>query len=130
MRKIVILLLVVSSLLGGCLMVIPSGPKAGQGSPPAGPRSRAIRPFTNNSVVKLQPGIYREKLEVRANKVSFLGSGVESTIIEGSVTIYGNSCLFRDLSIRGDVVILGNNNDFLGALIKGTVTSKGNNNLW
>jgi hypothetical protein len=87
-------------------------------------------PFKSNSVVKLNPGIYRENLEVRANKVSFLGSGVESTILEGSVTIYGNGCLFRDLSISGDVVILGNNNDFLGASIKGRITSKGNNNLW
>jgi hypothetical protein len=129
-RKIVILLVAVLSLLVGCLMVIPSFPKGGQVSPPAGTRSRAIGPFTSNSAVELKPGIYRENLEVRANKVSFLGSGVESTILEGSVTIYGNSCLFRDLSISGDVIILGNNNDFLGASIKGTVTSKGNNNLW
>jgi hypothetical protein len=129
-RKIVILSLVVSSLLVGCLMVIPSVSKERQGSPPAGTRSRAIGPFTSNSVVKLKPGIYRENLEVRANKVSFLGSGEGTTIIEGSVTIYGNSCLFRDLSINGDVTILGNNNDFLGASIKGTVISKGNNNLW
>jgi len=129
-RKIVLLFLIVSSLLVGCLMVIPTAPKGGQVSPPASTRSRAVGPFKSNSVVKLKPGIYRENLEVRANKVSFLGSGAESTIIEGSVTIYGNSCLFRDLSISGDVVILGNNNDLLGASIKGTITSKGNNNLW
>jgi hypothetical protein len=130
MRKIVILLLVVSSLLVSCLMVIPSVPKGKQASPPASTRSRAIGPFTSNSVVKLKPGIYRENLEVRANKVSFLGSGVDSTILEGSVTIYGNSCLFRDLTISGDVVIMGNNNDLLRASIKGTIVSKGNNNLW
>ncbi len=130
MRKIVLLFLVISSLLAGCLMVIPSAPEGRHVSPPASTRSRAIGPFTSNSVVKLKPGIYRENLEVRANKVSFLGSGVESTILEGSVTIYGNSCLFRNLSIIGDVVILGNNNDLLGASIKGTITAKGNNNLW
>jgi len=111
-------------------MVIPSVSKGGQVSPPADTKNRAIGPFTNNSVVKLNPGIYRENLEVRANKVSFLGSGVESTILEGSVMIYGNNCQFRDLGIIGDVVILGNNNDFSGASIKGTITSKGNNNLW
>ena len=130
MEKIVILFLVVSSLLGGCLMVIPSVPKESKASPPAGTRSRAIGSFTSNSVVKLEPGIYRENLEVRANKVSFLGSGEQATIIDGSVTIYGNNCLFRDLSISGDVIILGNNNDFLAASIKGTVSSKGNNNRW
>ena len=130
MRKIVFVFLVVSSLLVGCLLVVPSTPKMNQGSPPASKRSRAIGPFTSNSVVRLESGIYRDILEVRANKVSFLGSGVDSTILEGSVTIYGNSCLFRDLTIRGDVVILGNNNDLLGASIQGKVTSKGNNNLW
>jgi len=110
-------------------MVIPSAPRGEQVSPPASTRSRAIGPFTSNSVVRLKSGVYREDLEVRANKVSFLGSGVDNTILEGSVTIYGNSCIFRDLSIIGDVMILGNNNDLLGANIKGTVTSKGNNNL-
>ncbi len=130
MRKIALLFIVISFLLAGCLMAIPSVSKGGQVSPPADTKSRAIGPFTNNSVVKLKPGIYRENLEVRANKVSFLGSGVESTILEGSVMIYGNNCQFRDLSIIGDVVILGNNNDFSGASIKGTITSKGNNNLW
>ena len=130
MKKLILLFLVVSSLLVGCLMVIPSTSQGRQVSPPASTKSRAIGPFTNNSVVRLESGIYREILEVRANKVSFLGSGVDSTILEGSVTIYGNSCLFRDLTIRGDVVISGNNNDLLGASIKGTVTSKGNNNLW
>jgi pectin methylesterase-like acyl-CoA thioesterase len=129
-RKIILMFLIVSSLLVGCLVVLPSSLKTSQGSPPASTRSRAIGPFTSNSVVKLKPGIYRENLEVRANKVSFLGSGVDSTILEGSVTIYGNSCLFRDLTISGDVVILGNNNDLLGASIKGTIASKGNNNIW
>jgi hypothetical protein len=126
-RKIIPLFLVVSSFLAGCLMVIPS---TRGGTPPASPHSRAIGPFTNNSVVKLESGIYRENLEVRANKVSFLGSGAGSTILEGSVTIHGNSCLFRDLTIAGDVLILGNNNDLRGASLKGKVTSRGNNNLW
>jgi hypothetical protein len=108
-------------------MVIPSTPG---GTHQASPHSRAYGPFTNNSVVKLESGIYRENLEVRANKVSFLGRGTVSTILEGSVTIYGNSCLFRDLTIAGDVLILGNNNDLRGASLKGEVTSRGNNNLW
>jgi hypothetical protein len=128
-RKILPLLLVASALLAGCLMVVPTAP-GGQGSPPAGTRSRAIGPFSNNSVVNLAAGVYRENLEVRANKVSFLGSGTGSTIIEGSVTVYGNNCIFRDLRIVGNVLLVGNNNDLTAASIRGTVTSKGNNNLW
>lgn len=129
MRKIIPLVLVVSFLSAGCLMVVPSTPGK-PASPPADTRSRAIGPFSNNSVVNLKSGVYAENLEVRANKVSFLGSGVESTILKGSVTIYGNNCLFRDLSITGDVLILGNNNDLRDASIRGKVTSRGNNNLW
>ena len=130
MRKIAFLTVVVLSLLAGCLMVVPSVPEGGQASPPPGRRSRSIGPFTNNSVVRLEAGIYRENLEVRANKVTFIGNGTRSTVLEGSVTIYGNSCVFRDLTIMGNVVILGNNNDLLHASVKGTVTSNGNNNLW
>jgi hypothetical protein len=128
--KIAILSLAVAfaTLLAGCLVVVPSISE--NGPPPAGAKSRALGPFTNNSVVRLEPGIYREDLEVRANKVSFIGSGAGITVLQGSVTIYGNSCVFRDLTISGNVEILGNNNDLSGAAVKGRVASRGNNNLW
>jgi hypothetical protein len=109
-------------------MVLP--PISEDGPPPPGAKSRALGPYTNNSVVRLEPGVYRENLEVRANKVSFIGSGAGSTVLQGSVTIYGNSCVFRDLTISGNVLILGNNNDLSAAAVKGRVTSRGNNNLW
>ena len=128
MRKIAILFVVVVTLLAGCLVVLPSISE--DGSPPPGAKSRAVGPYTNNSVVRLEAGIYRENLEVRANKVSFIGRGAGSTVLQGSVTIYGNSCVFRNLTISGNVVIQGNNNDLSGAAVTGRVTSRGNNNLW
>ena len=128
MRKIATLSVGVLILLAGCVMVLPSISE--DGPPPPGAKSRALGPYTNNSVVRLEPGIYREDIEVRANKVTFIGSGAGSTVVQGSVTIYGNSCVFRNLTISGNVLILGNNNDLSAAAVKGRVTSRGNNNLW
>jgi hypothetical protein len=127
-KKIATLSVAAVTLLAGCLVMVPSISESG--SPPAGAKSPTFGPFTNNSVVRLEPGIYREDLEVRANKVSFVGSGAGITVLQGSVTIYGNSCVFRDLTISGNVLILGNNNDLSAAAVKGGIRSQGNNNLW
>ena len=128
MKRIGILLILAVFTLGSCLMVIP-GVKEGPKGPPTS-KSRAVGPFSNNSGVRLEPGKYLGDFDIRANKVSIIGSGARNTVITGDITIYGNSCILRSLTIIGDVDIRGNNNDLTAAVVQGTVVSSGNNNAW
>jgi hypothetical protein len=95
-------------------VVIPTIPRRRTAPSPApeAPRRqpRRIGPFRNNSMVRLEPGVYRGNVEIRANKVVLQGSGVRRTTIDGTMTVYGNSCAIRDLTVSGNLVLAGNNN--------------------
>ncbi len=131
-KRIVLLALVASVAVLGCTVVIPTVPRRSPAPAPEAPRRhpRRIGPFRNNSVVRLEPGVYQGNVEIRANKVILRGSGVRRTTIDGTVTVYGNSCAIRDLTIAGDLLLAGNNNNASAAVVRGRVVSRGKNNSW
>ena len=67
---------------------------------------------------------------ISPNKVTLIGAGPGSTVIEGNLTITGNNCVLQNLTVTGQVVIRANNANLRGAQILGGVVSEGNNNVW
>jgi hypothetical protein len=131
-KRILLLALAASFAMLSCTVVIPTIPRRHSAPPPEAPRRhpRRIGPFRNNSTVRLEPGVYRGNVEIRANKVVLLGSGVRRTVIEGTVAVYGNGCVIRDLTVAGNLILAGNKNNAAGTLVRGRVVSRGNNNRW
>jgi len=118
---------IVAALFGCATLEVaftPSGSRSsGSGEP------MVISGLSNNSEKALDAGTYRG-LTITHNSVTLTGTGTGSTFISGNVTIRGNSCTIRGLTIQGDVFIEGNNADLAGARITGKVVSSGNNNRW
>ncbi len=80
--------------------------------------------------MRLQAARYVGGLTISPNKVTLIGAGAGRTVIEGNLTITGNNCVLRNLTVTGSVIIRANNADLRGAQIGGQVISQGNNNVW
>lgn len=128
MRRWIAFILCAACALSGCTTVVTTRPGPRRAGPSV--KVETLKPIRNNAVVHLREGVYRGDLDIRSNKVTLVGRGKRMTIIQGTVTVYGNNCSIQSLTITGDLILRGNNNDAVDATVRGRIVSFGNNNLW
>ncbi|MBN1409732.1 MAG: hypothetical protein JW969_02735 [Spirochaetales bacterium] len=127
-KRIIPGVILVFIMLSGCVSVTTVKPDPHRDKKPH--KHRNIGRIKNNSHIRLQAAGYLGNFVISQNKVTISGKGRGKTIIYGNVTITGNGCFLRDLTVTGNVHIRGNNNRLEHVSVKGRVTSNGKNNKW
>ena len=125
--RIIVVIALTMSALTGCLSIelIPGGPSTSVRQPASSLR------VGNNETIRLEPGVYEGTLSINANNATLIGTGIGRTMIQGRITINGNTNEIRGVTIIGSVTINGNSNDLSRCdLSDATVAANGNNNRY
>jgi hypothetical protein len=87
----------------------------------------------NNEVVVFDEDTNGDPIEgditIDGLKITIYGNGAENTIIDGNLTVDGNSARIRGITVIGNLVILKNNVSVVESVIHGNVEIRKNNAL-
>ena len=126
----IILVAATATTLVGCEVIMEikpeRSPPVAQGSAPPPPQGLRTPILTRSKQkVKLRTGTYYGDLVLRGNDQEVRGKGAGRTVIQGSLSIQGNKCRVRDLTVTGSVWITGNDNELDDVEYRGTLQVKG-----
>ena len=131
----VFLAVATATTLVGCEVIMEVKPQRSSAVAPgsASPPPQGLRTPTltrSHQRIDLQAGTYHGDLVLRGSNQEVRGQGAGRTVINGSLSIQGNKCRVRNLTVTGSVRINGNNNELDDVEVRGSIEAKGNKNKY